>query len=241
MDGSAWGKPRSSIYIALGVTGLLVAVTGFSTTYFFPIAGGSFHAPLIVHLHGLAAFCWVALFLLQPTLIRLNAFPVHQLAGMAAIPVAGMVLIGGAGTGVFAVRRDLAAGMGDFAYASIVGTVAGLVIFFCLVVAGILNRQRPETHKRLMVLATIILLWPAWFRLRHIFPGIPNPEVTLALLAADSLILIVMARDKLAEGRVHPVYLWLGPAIIAEQTLEVLLFGSAGWIDAGKAIYGALS
>lgn len=232
---------RNGFYVALGLFGLVVAVTGFSTTYFFPIAEGRFHAPLIVHLHGLAAFSWLMLFLLQPALIRLNAFPVHRLTGMAAIPVAGMVLIGGVGTGVFAVSRDLAAGMGDFAYASIVGTVSGLLIFFCLVVAGILNRHRPEVHKRLMVLATIILLWPAWFRLRHIFPSIPDPEVTLALVVADSLILVAMLRDKLTEGRVHPVYLWLGPAIIAEQTLEVLLFGSPGWIEAGKVLYGLLS
>lgn len=241
MYGSVREDRRNGFYVLLGLIGVTVAVTGFSTTYFFPMAEGSFRAPLIVHLHGIAAFGWIVLFLLQPALIRLNAFPVHKLAGMAAIPIAGAVLIGGAGTGVFAVNRDLANGLGDFAYASIVGTVAGLLIFFSLVMAGILNRRRPEVHKRLMVLATIILLWPAWFRLRHIFPAIPNPEVMLALLAADSLILLAMVRDKLAEGRVHPVYLWIGPAIFGEQTLEVILFGSPGWIEAGKAIYSVLS
>lgn len=241
MDGTAQQQRRNGFYIAVGLIGLTVSVAGFSTTYIAPMARSSFHAPLIVHLHGFAAFSWVLLFLLQPTLIRLNAFPVHRLTGMLAIPVAGTVLIGGAGTGVFVVNRDLAAGMGDFAYASIVGTLTGLLIFFSLVVAGILNRQRPDVHKRLMVLATIVLLWPAWFRLRHLFPDIPNPDVTLALLAADSLILLAILRDKLADGRVHPVYLWFGPAIFAEQTLEVLHFGSPGWIEAGKLIHGLLS
>lgn len=48
-------------------------------------------------------------------------------------------------------------------------------MFTGLVAAGLINRRRPEVHKRLMLLATLLILWPAWFRFRHFFPGVPRP------------------------------------------------------------------
>lgn len=237
--GAAGPHLRSPFYIQMGFLALGVSVTGFFLTYFRPMSAGTFNAPAIVHLHGLAAFGWIVIFLTQPLLIRFNKFPVHRIVGIAGLFIATIVMVGAIGTGLYAVERDLAAGLGDFAIAPIIGTVTGMLIFFGLVCAGVLYRRRPEVHKRLMLLATIAVLWPAWFRLRHIFPAIPFPEISLAVVAADSLILVAMLRDKLAEGRVHPVYLLVGSAIILEHVLEVVLFGTPGWIAAAKLLYAA--
>lgn len=40
------------------------------------------------------------------------------------------------------------------------------------------------------------------------------------------MILLAMLRDRLALGRVHPVYLWVGKALIVETATESLLNGS---------------
>jgi hypothetical protein len=37
------------------------------------------------------------------------------------------------------------------------------------------------SHKRLLLLATISALGPAWLRFRHIFPAVPQPFVTFSL------------------------------------------------------------
>lgn len=231
---------RSRFYIFMGLIALLVAIIGFSSTYFVPLARGKFEAPAIVHVHGIAAFCWVLLYLLQSALIRAGAFPLHRAFGIAGIAIAATCLIGGIGTGMFVADREIAAGLADLGVASIVGTITGLTIFVCLVIAGVLNRGRPETHKRLMLLATLVLLWPAWFRFRHYFPDVPHPEYVFALIAADSLIVLAMLRDRLVEGRVHPVYLFVGIPVIVEQTFEAVFFGSPAWTQAGWTIYRTL-
>lgn len=80
-----------------------------------------------------------------------------------------------------------------------------------------------------MLLATIAVLWPAWFRFRHFFPSVPFPEVVFAIVAADSLVLLAMWHDWRTTGRVHPVYAWVGTALIADHVIESALFDSAGW------------
>ncbi|MBX3480825.1 MAG: hypothetical protein KF842_10510 [Caulobacter sp.] len=57
----------------------------------------------------------------------------------------------------------------------------------------------------------------------------PRPDLWFGVVCADSLTLLAMLRDRLVLGRVHPVYLWVGTAVIAETATEALLFDSAGW------------
>ena len=112
--------------------------------------------------------------------------------------------------------------------------------FTALVAAGLLNRHRPEVHKRLMLLATLLVLWPAWFRFRHFFPSVPRPDQWFGVVCADGLILLAMLRDRLVLGRVHPVYLWVGTVVIVETATEALLFDSAGWRVVAWAVWGVL-
>jgi hypothetical protein len=116
-----------------------------------------------------------------------------------------------------------------------------MLMFVALVVAGILNRSRPEVHKRLMLLSTLVLIWPAWFRFRHYFPQVPRPDIVFAVVAADSMIVLVMLRDRLVTGRVHPVLLGVGLGIIAEHALEVATFDSPVWRTLSHGIYDIMS
>lgn len=229
---------RSVFFVAMALFAAAVAILGFSPTFFLPLSRGAFSAPPVVFWHGGFAFAWIALFLLQPSLIRLDRYDIHRLTGALGALVALGVAVTGVGVGLFAVERDLAAGLGDTAVSALVGVYTSMAMFLGLVVAAVLMRGRPETHKRLMLLATIVVLWPAWFRIRHYFPGVPRPDLWFALVAADSLILVAMLRDRLAFGRVHPVLLWVGPAIIAEQTLEALMFDSPAWRVLAGWLYG---
>jgi hypothetical protein len=140
-------------------------------------------------------------------------------------------------TGKFVVDRDLATGLGDSAYSSILGTIVSGLLFFALVVAGIWNRNRPDFHKRFMLLATIVVLWPAWFRFRHYFPSVPHPEIWFALVLADSLILFLWVHDWIRLKKIHPVSLYIGSFIILEQCIEVWAFDRPLWRNIAKEVY----
>jgi uncharacterized membrane protein YozB (DUF420 family) len=216
-----------------------VALAGFSTTYLLPMAGARFDGPVVAHIHGALFFGWIALMVVQTTLIRRGDIRLHRAIGMVALPLALAMAISGVAIGVHATRRDVAAGGGDFAISSLLGTVTAMTMFAAYVCIGITVRKRPDWHKRMMLLATIAVLWPAWFRFRHFMPWVPRPEIWLALVAADAAIPIAMLRDRLAFGRVHPAYWIFGVGLIAEQTLEVLLFDTHGWRMVAGVIYSA--
>jgi len=230
-----------SFYPAMGVVAVGAVLVGFSTTYFGPMAMGRFAGPTIAHVHGGLFFVWVALITLQPLLIRTRRWALHRAIGLAALPLAVSMAASGVGVGLYAVRRDLAAGAGESGYSALPGVLAAMAIFVLFVGIAIALRKRPAWHKRMIVLATIAILWPAWFRFRHLMPWLPRPEIWLALVLADSLILIAMLRDYLSFGRVHPAYWIFGSALVSEHVAEALLFDSPFWRAIAKAAYLALT
>jgi hypothetical protein len=238
---NAWARDRATrFYGGYALVGLAVVALGFSTTYFLPIARRTFAAPWFVHLHGLASLCWILFVISQSHLVRTTRTPTHRRLGQFALPMAVLIWASGIATQRWATERDLPE-LGTAATSSLVGTVSGLTLFLILVIAGLALRRRPDWHKRLMLLATIHVLWPAFFRLRHLLPMVPKPEISLALILAYSPILIAAVRDKMRYGKVHPVWLFIGTALFVEQSLEVATFDSPLWQRAGQALNAALS
>lgn len=232
--------PNRWFFVAMALLAVVVALTGFATTFFIPLANGRFEAPAVVYAHAIATFSWIGLFVLQPTLIRHGAYEAHVRTGILGALIAVTVAVTGLSVGIFAATRDFAAGGGAAAISSFLGVVTSMTIFLGLVSAAIAFRAKPETHKRLMLLATIVVLWPAWFRFRHYFPDVPHPEIWFAVVAADSLIVVAALRDFFVLGRIHPVWLFAGAAVIFEQSLEVIFFDSPPWRAAAQALYEAL-
>lgn len=237
---NAWARDRATwFYLGLAVWGLAAVAIGFSTTYVMPMARRSFAAPPVVHLHGALCLGWLMLLIAQTLLVRGKRTALHRQLGQLGAPIALGILISGVAVAIWAARRDLPA-LGAVATSGIVGTIISLTVFAALVCAAIAMRRRADWHKRLMLLATIVLLWPAFFRFRHLMPFVPRPEIWLALVLADLPILIAAVRDRLVYGKVHPVWAILGTMVIVEQTLEVLAFDSPPWRAAGRAIFVAL-
>ena len=84
------------------------------------------------------------------------------------------------------------------------------------------------------------MIWPAWFRFRHLFPSVPHPEIWFALVLADAWIVVAMVYDRVVRGAIHPVLKWGGSAVIVEQSLEVLVFDSPPWRAAAHVVHGWL-
>jgi hypothetical protein len=95
--------------------------------------------------------------------------------------------------------------------------------FVGLITAAYLLRNRPETHKRLMVGATILLLTPAVARIFLIY----STNAVLPKTLGIQLVLLVacMAYDLFTRKRVHLAYLWSTAAFLAFVFLAI--FGGA--------------
>ena len=220
---------RNRYFFAASLIALAFALIGFLKTFFIPKMYGVFEAPPVIYIHGGLLFLWAAFFVVQAFLIRKRKLKYHRLLGLGSVVLVSGVAFSTMAVGVYVMKRDLALGLGEIATSSLVGTFTTPIVFLIFVAAGIYYRRKPEIHKRLMLLAMIAIMWPAFFRFRHYFPGVANQELIFGVLLPNSMTLIVMCWEKLTVGRISPVYLFAGTALFIENLAENLLFDSPAW------------
>jgi hypothetical protein len=223
------GPRRTRIYLGVGLLGIAAALAGFFTTFIRPVWQGAFHGPVLAHLHGAFVSAWLVLFTTQAWLVQSARTRTHRTLGWTGLAIAPGVVATTIAMGVFAMHRDLAAGGGETAMSTLVGSITSPLIFASLFAAGLANRRKPEFHKRLMLLATLAILWPAFFRFRHYFPAVSRPDWWFAFALPQVVLLGVVVHDKLTHGRVHPVYRYVGSAFAIEAAAETYFFDSPGW------------
>lgn len=227
-------------YVTMAVVTLVAVAVGFGRTYAAPMASGTFRGPTILHVHGALALCWVLLFLAQPLLVRFRKQALHRRLGRLGLPLAVGVGATMVPAGIYQASRDAAAGAGPTGISSLLGTVTSALLFVALVSCGMLARRDRESHARWLLLATLVVAWPAWFRWRHWFPSVPRPDIWFAVVMPYLWVGVAMLRDRVVRGAVHPVLIYAGSAVVLEQSLEVLAFDTPPWRAAAQLLYGWL-
>lgn len=217
------------LFLWAGLAALAAAGIGFFRTFLWPSIQGAFHGPTVVYVHGAFVLAWLLLFATQAALVQTRRTPRHRRLGLLAMLVAPGVVVSTMAMGVFAMHRDLQAGMGELAKSLMLGTFTSPLVFLALVAGGLAWRRRPDVHKRLMLMATVAILWPAFFRFRHYFPAVPNPEWVFGFALPQVFLAIVAWLDRVRNGRLHPVYLWVGIPFVVEAALETWLLDTPGW------------
>ena len=136
----------------------------------------------------------------------------HMKAGRYLMAYGALVPIIGVIATLAAARFHLLGGEVQRARAGLFIGLTDMLTFAPFLAAAWLNRGRPEVHKRLIVVATCILLIAPAHRM-HWFLGGPPPPVVPVLLIWMAPIYIGMIYDWVTRRIVHPVYL-LGIAAI---------------------------
>jgi hypothetical protein len=222
-------RRKSRYFLVASCLALAVTLVGFFKTFFLPSLRGTFSAPAVIYIHGALLFSWTALLVTQSILVQRGKVGLHRQLGLLSLGLVPCVAVSTMAAGVFAMKRDLAHGGGQTAISSLLGTFTAPLLFAALVSAALIYRRRPEIHKRLMLLAMMAIIWPAFFRFRHYFPSVANPEFIFGLILPDSMVLASMLWEGLTIGRIHKVYLTAGLALVAENFAEFYLFDSSGW------------
>jgi hypothetical protein len=236
-----WRSDRNSrFYRFAAFAALGIALTGFFLTYLRPMALGSFAGPGWSHVHGASLLAWLLLVIAQTQLVGRSP-ALHRRLGWAALLIAPAVALTTVAIGVQSTARGVAAGGGPEVISGLIGNITAPLMFLMLVSAALIMRRDPQWHKRLVFVATVAMLWPAWFRWRHFLPWIPRPDITLGLVMADLPIVLAMLRDRWRFGAIHPAYLWAGIPLVAEQIFEVFAFDTAPWRKLAQLAYAALA
>ena len=222
------GRQRDRwFFTGMAVAALLTVLAGFAPTYYLKGAFGAPPLSTLVHLHGMLFTSWILLFLTQTSLIAARRTDLHRRLGIAGGVVAVLMLVVGYLTAVEAARRGMTPPGGPPPLVFLSVPLGALVAFATLVGAGLYNRRRSETHKRLMLLATIVLLTPAIARMRFIGEG--GPPVAMA--GTCLFVVACLVYDRAAHGRVHPAFLWGGLFVILSFPVRLATGRTGPWLS----------
>jgi hypothetical protein len=239
-----WSSERL-FYTGFAVAISTAVVLGFARTFFlrawYPDWARLHGAPETFFLiHGVAFAAWLLLLLTQTSLVAAGRVDLHRRLGVLGAGLAVvMVVLGTVGALMAASRPTGFLNVPVPPLQFLVVPLFAVGLFAVFVSLALLNRRRPQHHKRLMLLATIALAEAAVARWPFAFmnTALPIPGIGMIELCLDLFLVPILIWDLASRGRPHPVTLWGGVALIASQPLRFWLMGTPAWLAfAGWAV-----
>ena len=200
---------------------------GFAPTYFLKTFFGTPELTAVKHVHGVVMSAWFALFLVQARLVASGNTAMHRKLGVAGIALAGLVVYVGLQAGIASARAGVTPLPQIPPLAFFIMPVGEMVAFTLLFTAAILLRRKSAWHKRLMLVATIAMVVPAFARWPLIGAG--GPPVFFGM--ADLIIIACMVYDRRKNGRFHPALVSGLAIVMVSQVGRLALAGTAFWMD----------
>lgn len=218
-------RRERNFFVGMAAFFVVVSVAGFWRSYYLSTWFGTKTLTPIMHLHGLVMTAWVLFFLLQTTLVRSGRVDLHRRVGMVGVLLAGAV----GATALATAMVTLGAGRLDKSVPAHVFLVfpIGLSLMFLLLVGCAAYWVRyPQTHKRLMLLATLSAMATPIARLG--LPFLPRGALG-GNLAVIALILPLVLHDLGSFKRVQPATLWGGGFIAIMLPVRLLIAHTEAW------------
>jgi len=229
-----------SFHAVLAWTFVLVAIVGFAPRSIAIVGGTMPNPPLVVHLHAAVMASWTALLAVQSTLSLAGRPDLHRRVGKLALVVAPAVLV---------MLLAVTFSRQNAAFGTPAGPIVNNILFlqirsivlFPLFFAWAWRTRRTDlqTHRRMMLMATLMLLDAAIARMGFL-PGNDFPRSYLAVhLYLLALLIPALLHDLLTLGRIHRAWL-LGLALVVPWVIGTeLVWGTPWWQAFGPRLVGA--
>lgn len=226
-------------------------LSGFINDIVQKNAAGKLHFPIIVHVHAAAFVGWLLLFTTQVLQIRKGNYSLHKKLGIAGAVLAGVMVILGTITGI--VSEYVKYGTPDYDPGFLAVMFGDMILFGILAGTGIALRKDGPAHKRLMLLATVVIIDAGtgrWFSFK-IAPFFGNfywtyhtlaqgflPYVGFQMLPVLVLILTIGLYDMITRRRLHSVYVLALGLYLAVYLIAGWLYFNPEWLKIAAKIIG---
>ena len=223
------GSHDRIFYGGVAVSMAVMAIVGFAPTFYLRLlsggpmttfAGGRPFTPL-VYIHGALFTAWVALFVVQTTLIAARRVALHRRMGVGGALLAAAMIAVATMTALAAAKRGSGPpGIPPLAFLAI--PLFDMMMFTTFITAALALRRNKEAHKRLMLLAYVSIMGAPAARLPGVLPLGPFAfyGIAFVFLAAG------IVYDLASRRRVHPAYLWGGTLLVASVPLRLVFSGT---------------
>lgn len=200
-----------------------------------------YSAPLILELH-VFTFCgWLSLLTIQVLLVRTGRLSVHRILGMAGVLMIPILILTGIGAEIFSQAFYVSRDPENLRFFALpVATMVLFTLFACLAIAW---RSDAPTHKRLMLLATTILLvapYNRWWG-DTLFESLGDGFVAVIVRffgGPNLLMLIAMGYDLATRGRVHRVLLLAISFALVTELVASAIYHSEWWPPMVRSLLG---
>jgi hypothetical protein len=234
--------PRGTFYVCSAAVLLLIVIVGFAPTFYlrsafdapeFSWRGGVPELSWRVFVHGLILTSWFLVFTLQAALVAARRTALHRALGWAGAVIGLAVIISGGLATPYRMAEFAAQGRpATRPGAALIAwsNTTSIVAFAILLAAAIVLRRRPDTHKRLMLLASISIIQPAFGRIFRwpVFEAPGLEGVMLSVAAPFALVGALIVYDLLSRKSLHPATV-AGAAVFGGLKLGgVLLLAPSG-------------
>jgi len=205
---AAGTRRRDRYFLFASATLLLIVFVGFSPTLYLKVFFATPDLPIYLHMHGGVITLWFLWLLSQTSLIAVNRVDLHRqlgkiaaVFGFAVVP-AGLMAILGEVPRLREAGVDVEANLESIS-AFFWGNLCDLLAFSGYLLAALYFRRQPDFHKRLMLLASLVITLPALARISRwpVFSSIG--EIPFALSAIAILLGTLFAHDLMTRRRLH--------------------------------------
>ena len=221
--------PASTLrpYLPIALLGPIFAIVGFWASYYGKLLSGTVTTPTLIQIHAAIFVGWLVLVIAQAALAATGRMAWHMRVGNLGFIYGAGVIVVGLAAALWSFQMHLRTGNHQRAADSLFVGLTDMLTFAPFLAAAWFFRGRPELHKRLIMVATTILLIAPVHRM-HWFLGRPAPlAAILAIWLAP--IYLGMAYDFATRRLVHPVHLLGILAVLYMKFLRPLLHDTGMW------------
>jgi hypothetical protein len=225
--GTAERRLDRYFFPGMAILMLGAVLLGFAKTYFL---AGMFRAPLpnrLIHVHGAVFTCWILLLIVQTSLVAGGRVDLHRRLGLAGFGLASLMVILGVLAATDKLRRGTGAEPEMDAKTFYIIPMTDIVLFAAFIFFAYRARSNPPAHKRLILLATIVLINAAVSRWPFAF--IQETPYWVTHVCTYGFLLPLVAYDLWSSGKLHRATLWGGLLLIAAQQSRFLIAGTPTW------------
>jgi hypothetical protein len=194
------------------------AIVGFTPNSLAILAGTKESPPLIIHIHAAAMSSWLLLLTVQASLVAANRTHIHRRLGMASLVLAPFII-----ALMLAIKiPGFLADEFEFGHSNLndIKRIALFTLFYTWAFAS--RKADSEAHKRLMFLATLVVMdavfnrlnWLPMFSLENGFAVRHTYELFL--------LLPLLVYDKIKLGHIHRVNV-IGTCLVVGFTIVASL------------------
>jgi uncharacterized membrane protein len=226
-----WDRNFFLTFLALCWLGVLM---GFKPAVMKRYTGhADYPAPLILEIHAVAFSAWLALLTTQIALIRSGRPRVHMTLGLMGFALVPVMAVSAFFSEVYSQRFYFAHPPNSQAF--FILPIFYVIAFTSFATAALSLRGNPPAHKRLILLATTIIVGAAYTRWwGEALSGLVGDGLGGMLInsytGTNLLLIFAVTYDWFTRGRLHRVYEIGVPAILLGEIATTFIYHSPRWL-----------